>query len=334
MTTKVYHVADLVIPIPNLVHGDGASPDPWAWMQEQSRKLSEPDAALANEPSPAMHADFDTLIETITSTVEPESWDDRGGPGVIAPHEANLSLVISQTAEIHEQIAELLEKMRRGLDVQIVVEARFVTAPDDFFETLGVDLDVIDPVIRPVAHAYIGEDGLERIGVDFDVENKESPTLREIEITQSKHAILSDPQLRAFLAAVQNHRLANVVAAPKLTTFNGQRAFVAFDLAANRDAQPSVLSKLRKPRNSVVERESVALAVRGVASNDRREVRLSVAPMISQSSQAIAAAPVYVASLPEHHNVSQRCSTVTAIVPVGCSVLVKGVVLACANDNG
>jgi hypothetical protein len=71
-----------------------------------------------------------------------------------------------------------------------------------------------------------------------------------------------------------------------------------------------------------------------VASNDRREVRLSVAPMISRSSQAIAAAPLKDASLPEPQNESQRSSTVTANVPVGSTLLVNGGELAGANDNG
>ena len=45
-------------------------------------------------------ADFDSLIELITTTIDPDSWDDVGGPGSIAEFATNLSLVISQTQEI------------------------------------------------------------------------------------------------------------------------------------------------------------------------------------------------------------------------------------------
>ncbi len=45
-------------------------------------------------------ADFDSLINLITSTVPPTTWDDVGGPGAIGPFETNLSLVISQTQSI------------------------------------------------------------------------------------------------------------------------------------------------------------------------------------------------------------------------------------------
>ena len=42
----------------------------------------------------ASMADFDSLISLITATVQPESWEDVGGPGTVAPFETNLSLVI------------------------------------------------------------------------------------------------------------------------------------------------------------------------------------------------------------------------------------------------
>lgn len=55
--------------------------------------------------------DYDSLIETITSIVAPTTWDDVGGPGSVAP--LHRMLVISQTAEVHEQIASLLAELRR-----------------------------------------------------------------------------------------------------------------------------------------------------------------------------------------------------------------------------
>ena len=45
----------------------------------------------------ATTADFDTLIQLITSTVAPQSWVDMGGRGSIAPFETNLSLSVSQS---------------------------------------------------------------------------------------------------------------------------------------------------------------------------------------------------------------------------------------------
>jgi hypothetical protein len=58
--------------------------------------------------------DYDQLIETITSTIKPTTWDSVGGPGSIAPGTFNSAkvLVISQTDDIHEEIDSLLENIR------------------------------------------------------------------------------------------------------------------------------------------------------------------------------------------------------------------------------
>ena len=89
----------------------------------------------------AAMADFDSLIDLITSTIQPTTWDSVGGPGSIAPFETNLSLVVSQTQEVHEEIADLLEQLRRIQDLQVTIEVRFITLNDNFFERIGVDFD-------------------------------------------------------------------------------------------------------------------------------------------------------------------------------------------------
>jgi general secretion pathway protein D len=86
-------------------------------------------------------ADFDSLIELITSTVKPTTWDTVGGPGSIAPFETNLSIVVSQTQDVHEEIVDLLEQLRRMQDLQVTIEVRFITLTDSFFERIGVDFD-------------------------------------------------------------------------------------------------------------------------------------------------------------------------------------------------
>jgi general secretion pathway protein D len=88
-----------------------------------------------------VQADFDALIDLITTTIAPESWVDVGGPGSIKEFESNLSLVVSQTQDVHEQIADLLQQLRRLQDLQVTIEVRFITLSDSFFERIGVDFD-------------------------------------------------------------------------------------------------------------------------------------------------------------------------------------------------
>lgn len=59
--------------------------------------------------------DYESMIELITSVIAPESWDEVGGPGAIQEyHGANhAALVISQTPRAHEEIASLLDSLRR-----------------------------------------------------------------------------------------------------------------------------------------------------------------------------------------------------------------------------
>ena len=93
--------------------------------------------------------DFDSLIDLITSTVKPTTWDSVGGPGSIASFENNLSLVVSQTQDVHDEIADLLEQLRRLQDLQVTIEVRFITLNDNFFERIGVnfDFDIKDNVL-------------------------------------------------------------------------------------------------------------------------------------------------------------------------------------------
>jgi general secretion pathway protein D len=87
------------------------------------------------------NADFDSLIELITTTITPESWAEMGGTGSVEPFEANMTLVISQTQEVHENIVDLFKQLRRLQDLQVTIEVRFITLNDNFFERIGVDFD-------------------------------------------------------------------------------------------------------------------------------------------------------------------------------------------------
>ena len=98
-----------------------------------------------------VQADFDSLISLITSTIAPDSWDEVGGRGSVREFETNLSLVISQTQDNHEKVADLLDQLRRLQDLQVTIEVRFITLNDNFFERIGVDFnfDIDDDQDKP-----------------------------------------------------------------------------------------------------------------------------------------------------------------------------------------
>jgi hypothetical protein len=72
------------------------------------------DLVQYRDPSGGTMSDFDSLIELINSTIAPEAWSSVGGPGSVEAFPTNLSLVISQTQEVHRQVAGLLQTLRRA----------------------------------------------------------------------------------------------------------------------------------------------------------------------------------------------------------------------------
>lgn len=62
--------------------------------------------------------DYGQLIDTITTTLEPDSWSDVGGPGSITEFENSRSLVISTRRDIHQRIAALLVSLRKAKGLQ------------------------------------------------------------------------------------------------------------------------------------------------------------------------------------------------------------------------
>jgi type II secretory pathway component GspD/PulD (secretin) len=102
---------------------------------------SSPSIPFGASTSGGSQADFQSLIDLIQNTVAPTTWNTLGGQGAIQPFATNLSLVVSQTQEVHEQIADLLEQLRRLQDLQVTIEVRFIRLNDTFFERIGVDFD-------------------------------------------------------------------------------------------------------------------------------------------------------------------------------------------------
>jgi hypothetical protein len=61
---------------------------------------------------------YEALIEMITCTIAPTTWDEVGGPGSIHEFRPAAVIVVSQTREVHDQIMPLLTGIRRARDLQ------------------------------------------------------------------------------------------------------------------------------------------------------------------------------------------------------------------------
>lgn len=252
-------------------------------------------------------ADFDTLIDLVTSTISPDSWTDNGGQGSISGFPTNLSLVVSQTQDIHADIADLLQQLRRLQDLQVTIEVRFITLSDNFFERIGVDFDFrVDDnsgLALPPNTVFPDDDGQSfAVGLDpggqptadldfafsQDTFAQAVPQFGGFDPTSAANfgfAILSDIEVFFLLQAVQGDTRTNVLQAPKVTLFNGQQAFVTDSTQRPFVTQiiPVVgdFAAAQQPVVTVLS-EGTSLSVQAVVSSDRRFVRLTLVPMFTK----------------------------------------------------
>ncbi|QDS91281.1 Bacterial type II and III secretion system protein [Roseimaritima multifibrata] len=248
-------------------------------------------------------ADFGSIMQLIQTTIAPETWEDTmGGPSTMAPYYQNLSLVISTTSDVHDQILELLASLRRLQNLQVTIEVRFISLSDSFFEQIGVDFDFsiddntggilpADDSGSSVSVGLAGPNG--QFTSDFDIKfaNQNfnvSPIFGGVDpgaLSTFGFAILSDIEAFFFIQAAQGDNRTNVMQAPKVTLFDGQSASIQ-----DVSQRPFVTSispvvgdfAVAQQPIIVVLNEGTELNVQAVVSDDKRFVRLTLVPFFSQ----------------------------------------------------
>ncbi|HZN58753.1 MAG TPA: hypothetical protein VFD71_11810 [Planctomycetota bacterium] len=94
-----------------------------------------PISFTADVPEEESRLDPDKLIQLIKeSTGGEEAW---GEPNSVEFH--NGQLLVTAPREMHGQLQNVLENLRKDSDLFVVIEARFIDVNDDFLEDIGVD---------------------------------------------------------------------------------------------------------------------------------------------------------------------------------------------------
>ncbi|MGE0605641.1 MAG: hypothetical protein AB7O62_00845 [Pirellulales bacterium] len=70
------------------------------------------DVADLLDPTAKRRIQCDSLVDVIMSTIEPQSWDEGTGPSGIECRKT--TIIFSQSREVHEQVARLLDDLRRA----------------------------------------------------------------------------------------------------------------------------------------------------------------------------------------------------------------------------
>lgn len=192
LVEKIYAVADLVIPFPF----------------EPVEVVAFDEAAPAGTSPRAVAPDYQSLVDLITTTIAPDSWIQRGGEGTVSNLPNRLSLLVRQTEDVHEQVADLFEQLRCLQDVQILSTVEGIELRQAEFRRWATSADL--------------------------------PALKKLAERNAPLAAVSSAswdELRVAAEATVTWRL------PRITAFNGQ----AFDLSLARPKSPpsGVISRLQ-----------------------------------------------------------------------------------------
>ncbi len=188
LVTRVYPVADLVVP----VLPPGTDPK-------------------APPPEP----DYESLMQVIKNVVRPDSWKDAGGPGTIEP--VVLTLVVSQTQAIQRQVVELLAALRTAEKLadpklatrQSVIKCYDGRSEERVAEILGhrVTLDLDNASLADIAAAWPKQFGLD---VALDHRSLQEANVDAAKTTFGLHA--KERSLRSALDLVlREHKLSWIV---------------------------------------------------------------------------------------------------------------------------
>jgi hypothetical protein len=95
-------------------------------------------SGVSGAAASSVRTSMDSLIQTITSTIDPDGWADVGGPSTIAP--VGSSLIVTTTSQTHAKLVALIDLFRQrwGSLRTISVHAHWLwLSPSQVEETLS-----------------------------------------------------------------------------------------------------------------------------------------------------------------------------------------------------
>jgi len=175
------------------------------------------------------------LRTLIQESIDPLTWYDlypgeAGADGQIMayPDQQPKKLAVYQTPEVHQQIEQLLDQLRKSLGYEVSIEARFLVVTENFLEDIGLDLDL--------QYDFGGRLGLVTVDQDSfltgapDTSTKVGGSLGGLtnnpaaSVTGGYGSILDDLQVSLMLRATLARTDSKSLAEPKVTVLSGESA--------------------------------------------------------------------------------------------------------------
>jgi hypothetical protein len=191
LETKTYNVADLLV-MPADLHYDG-SRIPTATLgtienvQSEKGTYSWPELIV---PSSTVSIDYDSLIDTITTTVHQDTWEATGGCGTIKPYD--MFFVINQSQSVHSEVDHLLADLRAKRQAMPIVVVDLLW--------LWLDKNQYDRLIPAGKTAEAGQTGIVIEQKDLDLTAKTADGIRgRISCVNGQLVHLSSGDRRSFV---------------------------------------------------------------------------------------------------------------------------------------
>ena len=310
--TRPYEVRDIVRPIKDFPLQE-FNLNPSGGIDAEEEELPEPEATILGD---------DDLIEMITTSIDPDSWDGE-------THSANIengTLIIRHRPEVQAEVAQMLEDLRVPANIMVDIKVRFMRVEDSFLQDVGVDFRGLgndstsgaagkgDDLVFDdfgTSPGSPGAPGTLGTGSDSGMIFREANNTVGI-LSRSEHLYdsslggddtmtnsgglamqytwLDDAQLEMILQAVRKSKRSELVVEPSLMVYNTARAnlVVANQVSYVSDFDVEIASSAAIADPIVrVANDGVFLDVRPVVTADRRFVWIDVRPTVANLQRPI-----------------------------------------------
>lgn len=293
---RVYDIRDMLVQVPTFTNApqfDLASVIEGGGTEGGGLTIEEGD-----EQEPISRED---LVARITGLIQDtvgrqDEWVAYGGDQS-SLQELNGQLIVRTTPQNHLSLQNLLGQLREARALQIHVEGRFLLVDHNFLEDVGVDVDVdnvdlgghyapFDIHQESDQIASRSNLGSSDIGRPWTVDSLSTPTGIPLNSLSTGFTYLSDFQVSVMIRATQADRKSVTLNAPRVTLFNGQKAYV---LVAVQTAFISDLEAVDDGGGWDITLSTISagamLQVEGTVSADRRYVTLTLEPSLANLRQ-------------------------------------------------
>ena len=302
VSTRVYDIRDLIINVPDFT--DAPTFD---LSSQQSSGSTTPGGGggggggggslfgggggggSGTEKGPTRQELVEAITKLIQDTVASDSWKDNGG-NIGSLRELNGQLIVTQTPENQRSLVKLLDQLREQRALQVTIETRFLFVERHFLDDLGLDFNfsfgngpggVAGNIPSPITVTQTSSSFTTPNTLATGVQNGITDAGDNL---TTGLTFLSDFQASLVVRATQDTVNSSQVTAPRVTLFNGQRAYV---LVSREQAYVSNLTPVVAqgvaaftPTVSTVQ-SGVLLDVAATVSADRKYVTLTLRPTLS-----------------------------------------------------